>query len=44
MFNFENKVAIVTGGTHGIGKCIVGMLEKSGAQVALLVEIAMGNV
>ena len=36
MFNFENKVVIVTGGAQGIGKCIVGEFEKYGAKVAVI--------
>jgi len=33
---FENKVAVVTGGAHGIGECICREFEKAGARVALI--------
>lgn len=33
---FENKVAVVTGGAHGIGECICREFEKAGAKVALI--------
>ena len=33
---FENKVAVVTGGAHGIGKCICEEFEKAGANVCII--------
>lgn len=34
MLGLENKVIVVTGGNHGIGGCIVEVLEEWGAKVA----------
>ena len=33
---FENKVAVVTGGAKGIGKCICEEFEKQGATVCVI--------
>ena len=39
---FQNKVAVITGGAHGIGKCIAEELEKSGA-VSVIIDIRDGG-
>lgn len=36
MLRFENKVAVVTGGANGIGKCIAQQFEQQGAKVSII--------
>lgn len=36
MFDFENKVVVITGGAGGIGKCICEEFEKCGAKVCVI--------
>ena len=36
MFDFKHKIAVVTGGAQGIGKCIRELFEKAGATVCVI--------
>ena len=36
MYNFKDKIVVVTGGAQGIGKCICEEFEKEGAKVCII--------
>ena len=36
MFDFKNKIAVITGGAQGIGKCICEEFERAGAKVCII--------
>ena len=42
MYQFENKVVVITGGAQGIGKCIAEQFQKEGAIVEII-DIQEGN-
>lgn len=41
MWNFKDKVVVVTGGAQGIGRCIADDFEKAGAQVCVVDKAAI---
>ena len=36
MFDFKDKVVVITGAAQGIGKCICEAFEKAGAKVCII--------
>ena len=36
MFNFNNKIVVITGGARGIGRCIREQFEAAGATVCVI--------
>ena len=42
MWNFKDKVVVVTGGAQGIGRCIADEFEKAGARVCVI-DMQDGN-
>ena len=43
MGEVENKVAVITGGASGIGKCIADEFRKNGAKVSVIDKATEGT-
>ncbi len=43
MIMFKNKTVVITGGAHGIGKCIAEEFEKNGANVCVIDKAPEGS-
>lgn len=43
MFDFEDKIVVITGGASGIGKCIAEEFRKNGAKVTIIDRAPEGN-
>jgi len=44
MNEFENQIAVVTGGAQGIGRAVAERLSAGGARVAIMVEAGYGRI
>lgn len=43
MYDFEDKIVVITGGANGIGKCIAEEFRKDGAKVTIIDRAPKGN-